>query len=351
MYKLETADMAKGYLKGHKYSSEMSAYNCFVLGQTLYEAGEYQYASEWLLEALHKVEDIENGITTEDNEEDFYDSGELDEGEDDEDDAEESEDIDYDEEADDELEDTDTTDDDTEGIKEDNQDNEFGIFPHISVIEILEYLPSALYNSGYRNLALAMNAKLLALNPENQYGLANWEIFSRSAKEESRRRSLDKPQVPDSKLQSLYSKVCNGEVQQTAREKRHLRCRYVTNNVPFYFVGPLKMEELNLEPFVAYYHQIIYDNEIKQIIGTVEGSIERSKVGENKHSRYDEVRVSKNSWLSFAEHPFLDKISKRLEDITGLTIKTGEPLQIANYGIAGHYGPHHDFFPVRSILK
>ncbi|XP_075148853.1 prolyl 4-hydroxylase subunit alpha-2-like [Haematobia irritans] len=307
-YKLDSGDMAEGYLRDFKYSSSLSAYDCFILGRILYESEDFQLASEWLTEALHKAEDIEDGVIENDE------------------DIEEMEDnIDEDESSKYEI------------IEEE-------VFPDISVIAILEYLPAALHNSGRTQLALAMNAKLLELDPENVYGLANQSLYMNGVKEQRRKRIISTPpKVSD--RERLYHQVCSGEVHQSPAEKRHLRCRYVTNNVPYYYVGPMKMEELSLDPFVAYYHQAICDDEMEDIIEAVSETLERSKVGQSSVSRYDEVRVSKNSWLRYEENRFLDKISQRLQDITGLSIRDGEYLQVVNYGIGGHYGPHHDFFP------
>jgi hypothetical protein len=36
-------------------------------------------------------------------------------------------------------------------------------------------------------------------------------------------------------------------------------------------------------------------------------------------------------------------LDKRIEMMTGLTVESAEFLQIARYGIGGHYGPHWDF--------
>ncbi|XP_013100844.1 prolyl 4-hydroxylase subunit alpha-2-like [Stomoxys calcitrans] len=429
IYKLDTEDMAEGYLEDEKFSSSMSAFDCYILGRTLYEAKDYGLASEWLLEALHKTEDLENGIVEEDYEqkEEQYlqeegegewnkkkkdamndiqinpqgknqkdvenlednlldgnvDMNEVDTDYQDEEHQENENDIVFD---DDDLYEMDSYkdhnheknqdvwgDDDLKNVNEDNEkdhekingnnDDELndtknhdiednfdaaeeeseGIFPYVSIADILEFLPAALYYSGQPQLALAMNAKLLALDPQNKYAHENGILYAHSMKEMSLTRKL--PTTPRiSEKEYLYTRVCSGELQQSPREQRHLRCRLVTNNVPYFFVGPLKLEELSLDPFVAYYHGVIHDEEIDDIIDAASNRIERSKVGPLSVTRFDDIRVSKNGWLKFKEHRFLDKIAQRLEDITGLSIAEGEDFQVVNYGIGGHYGPHHDFF-------
>ncbi|XP_008297347.1 prolyl 4-hydroxylase subunit alpha-1-like [Stegastes partitus] len=54
-------------------------------------------------------------------------------------------------------------------------------------------------------------------------------------------------------------------------------------------------------------------------------------------------RISKSAWLGAYEHPVVDKINQRIEDITGLDVSTAEDLQVANYGVGGQYEPHFDF--------
>jgi prolyl 4-hydroxylase len=45
----------------------------------------------------------------------------------------------------------------------------------------------------------------------------------------------------------------------------HLRCRYVTNNDPYFFIQPLKMEEAFLKPLLVIYHDVIFDEEIETV--------------------------------------------------------------------------------------
>lgn len=54
-------------------------------------------------------------------------------------------------------------------------------------------------------------------------------------------------------------------------------------------------------------------------------------------------RISKSAWLKDEDHEIVRRVGRRIEDMTGLTVETAEDLQIANYGIGGHYEPHFDF--------
>ncbi|GAA6092252.1 prolyl 4-hydroxylase subunit alpha-1b isoform X1, partial [Tachysurus ichikawai] len=50
-----------------------------------------------------------------------------------------------------------------------------------------------------------------------------------------------------------------------------------------------------------------------------------------------------SAWLTGYEHPVIETINQRIEDVTGLDILTAEELQVANYGVGGQYEPHFDF--------
>lgn len=60
-----------------------------------------------------------------------------------------------------------------------------------------------------------------------------------------------------------------------------------------------------------------------------------------RHSNY---RISKSAWLDRSKYDVVQTIGRRIEDMTGLTVSTAEPFQVANYGIGGHYEPHLDCF-------
>ena len=54
-------------------------------------------------------------------------------------------------------------------------------------------------------------------------------------------------------------------------------------------------------------------------------------------------RISKTAWLRRDEDDAIERIYRRVGDLTGLSMETSEELQVSNYGIGGHYEPHFDF--------
>jgi len=103
------------------------------------------------------------------------------------------------------------------------------------------------------------------------------------------------------------------------------------------------MEQLSLDPYVAYVHEILTESEMQMFKDHAKGRMERSKIGQGVNSTTTEIRTSQNTWLWHAENPWLSNIIRRLEDFTGLSSESAEPLQLINYGIGGQYEPHYDF--------
>lgn len=131
----------------------------------------------------------------------------------------------------------------------------------------------------------------------------------------------------------------------TPEQLRPLRCRYTDNNVPFLKIGPMKLEEASKEPYIVVYYDVIFDSEIELIKKMARprfrrATVQNSITGELETANY---RISKSSWLKTEEHPIIQTIVQRTEDMTGLDMTTAEELQVVNYGIGGHYEPHFDF--------
>lgn len=186
------------------------------------------------------------------------------------------------------------------------------------------------------------------------------------------------PYVYETEERRLYEMLCRNEISQTPQQIAQLKCKYVTNKSAFLKIGPLKLEEASLKPYIVVYHEVMFDSEIeffKQLarprvsliphdstpstlftsqiklllvsnfclISALQfrrATVQNHKTGALEVAHY---RISKSAWLKDEEHQYIRNIAKRVEDMTGLTATTSEELQVVNYGIGGHYEPHFDF--------
>lgn len=66
--------------------------------------------------------------------------------------------------------------------------------------------------------------------------------------------------------------------------------------------------------------------------------------GVNDSNIISQNRLSKIAWLNDFQDPMIQRVTERVTDMTGLSMKSAEHLQIQNYGIGGHYNCHLDYF-------
>lgn len=59
--------------------------------------------------------------------------------------------------------------------------------------------------------------------------------------------------------------LCRGDKEPSIEIRSQLKCRYVHQNNPYLFIGPLKEEEVYLSPRILLYRELMYDAEIKVI--------------------------------------------------------------------------------------
>ncbi|XP_076368275.1 prolyl 4-hydroxylase subunit alpha-1-like [Tachypleus tridentatus] len=289
-YKLDTSNLAKGYIQGAKHSSELTAGDCFELGRQSYNNGDFYHTVLWMQEALERNED--------------------------------------------EVEKT------------------------IDKAVILDYLSFSTYMQGNTKHALKLTNELLEIDPDHPRARSNKVYFENSlyATEEKKRGDdgdvpveatyiENKQSVSDVPEREKYEMLCRGEKLMSETEESKLKCRYFTNNHPYFLLQPIKEEEAFLKPRIVMYHNILTDKEIEVVKILAAPRLKRATVqnsvsGELETANY---RISKSAWLTNQEHDVVARISKRIEDLTGLTVSTAEELQVVNYGIGGHYEPHFDF--------
>uniref|UniRef100_A0A667ZIR5 Prolyl 4-hydroxylase subunit alpha-1 n=1 Tax=Myripristis murdjan TaxID=586833 RepID=A0A667ZIR5_9TELE len=211
----------------------------------------------------------------------------------------------------------------------------------IDKVTVLDYLSYAIYQQGEIERALEYTRRLL-------------------------KQPKKKETIPERKK---YEMLCRGEgIKMTPRRQSRLFCRYYDNNRnPQYILAPVKQEDEWDRPYIVRYLDIISSSEIEKvkqlakprlrratISNPVTGVLETAsyRISKRRATVHDpqtgklttaQYRVSKSAWLTAYEHPVIERINQRIEDLTGLEMDTAEELQVANYGVGGQYEPHFDF--------
>ncbi|CAJ0937708.1 unnamed protein product, partial [Mesorhabditis belari] len=194
--------------------------------------------------------------------------------------------------------------------------------------EILEYLAYSLYQQGNGNI--------------------KWYEDRLDGKE----LQGDLPPVVNKRVEwdgiperDAYESLCRGEGKKpTPEEQRKLYC-YYKNDRPFLKIAPIKVEIIRHNPLAVLFKQVVSDREIAVIQDLARPKLKRATVqnavtGELEHASY---RISKSAWLKEMESEVVARVNRRIGDMTNLNQETSEDLQIANYGLGGHYDPHYDF--------
>ncbi|XP_071318228.1 prolyl 4-hydroxylase subunit alpha-1a isoform X2 [Trachinotus anak] len=231
----------------------------------------------------------------------------------------------------------------------------------VDTVTILDYLSYSVYQQGDLERALEFTKRLLELDATHQRANGNLKYFeyqlAKQKKVEKReegeaaegRQRRETRGRPDDYLpeRRKYEQLCRGEgIRMTPRRQSRLFCRYYDNSRhPRYVIGPVKQEDEWDSPRIVRYHDIVSDKEMEKIKELAKPRLRRATVHDPQTGKLTTAhyRVSKSAWLGAYEHPVVDEINQRIQDITGLDVTTAEDLQVANYGVGGQYEPHFDF--------
>ena len=116
---------------------------------------------------------------------------------------------------------------------------------------------------------------------------------------------------------------------------------------------PVKIEEMHHFPiYIAMFHDLMTDSESDQIRELAVPLLTRAKVQLefNSTDTVSTTRTSQTAWFHEDQHEIVYRINRRLEAVTGLSAEQNqshsELMQVANYGMGGHYSPHYDYLIV-----
>ncbi|RMB96799.1 hypothetical protein DUI87_26866 [Hirundo rustica rustica] len=292
-YKLDPETLSRGNLPGTKYRSSLTVGDCFGMGKTAYNDGDYYHTVLWMEQALKQ-----------------HDEGE------------------------------DTT---------------------VSKVEILDYLSYAVFQFGDLHRAMELTRRLISLDSTHERAGSNLRYFEKLLEKEREEKKEKENSVnktvttTEAVVQSgayerpldylperdIYEALCRD----TSKTKR-LFCRYHDGNRnPHLLIAPFKEEDEWDSPHIVRYYDVMSDEEIEKIKQLAKPRLARATVRDPKTGvlTVASYRVSKSSWLEEDDDPVVAKVNQRMQQITGLTVKTAELLQVANYGMGGQYEPHFDF--------
>ncbi|XP_055082365.1 prolyl 4-hydroxylase subunit alpha-2 isoform X2 [Periophthalmus magnuspinnatus] len=302
-YQLDSEAFAQGKLPGTHSDARLTVDDCFGMGKTAYNDADYYHAVLWMQQALRQ----------------------LDAGEE----------------------------------------------AEVPKSDILDYLSYSVYQMGDLPRAIELTRRLVQIDPNHQRAGGNLRYFEvllskqmneqREALEQATEEPIQlgtytrpKDHLPE---REAYEALCRGEgVQMNEARRSRLFCRYQDGQRnPRLLLRPLMEEDEWDSPHIVRYIDFLSDEEINKIKELAKPRLARATVRDPKTGVLTtaQYRVSKSAWLEGEEDPVIERVNKRIEDVTGLTVDTAELLQVANYGVGGQYEPHYDFSrrPFDSNLK
>ena len=164
-----------------------------------------------------------------------------------------------------------------------------------------------------------------------------------------------------------FNRLCKGEVLLPAGHSKDITCSLLHHFNPYLRLGPFKMEDQSLSPYVTVFRDFLAESEMEHYKEYSRHRLFRSEFGGNKQGV---TRTSKQTWLHdyndgtfhynnntrLGVGPYIHKedillhkdnvgvgISDRITLATGLYAGAsggGEAFQVANYGLGGYYGYH-----------
>ncbi|XP_066197902.1 prolyl 4-hydroxylase subunit alpha-2 isoform X1 [Saccopteryx leptura] len=291
-YKLDPDTISKGELPGTKHQAVMSADDCFGLGRSAYNEGDYYHTVLWMEQVLKQLDAGEEAITTK--------------------------------------------------------------------AQVLDYLSYAVFQLGDQHRALELTRRLLSLDPSHERAGGNLRYFEQLLEEEREKIVSNQTEADKATQGSIYERpvdylperdvyesLCRGEgVGLTPQRQKRLFCRYHHGyKTPQLLIAPFKEEDEWDSPHIVRYYDVMSDEEIQRIKEIAKPKLARATVRDPKTGvlTVASYRVSKSSWLEEDDDPVVARVNRRMQHITGLTVKTAELLQVANYGMGGQYEPHFDF--------
>ncbi|NWI48457.1 P4HA3 hydroxylase, partial [Picathartes gymnocephalus] len=216
-----------------------------------------------------------------------------------------------------------------------------------SLEDALDYLAFSYFMAGNISHALSLSREFLRYDPSNQRvsrNVAKYKKLLEMGMGARGRWDWQGCHGPPALLSPPDALLGPPSPQAAPEQLRHLACSYETNSSPYLLLQPAKKEMVQIQPYVALYHDFITDAEAETIKGLAGPWLQRSVVASGEKQQKAEYRISKSAWLKDTADPVVRALDQRIAAVTGLDLRPpyAEYLQVVNYGLGGHYEPHFD---------
>uniref|UniRef100_A0A1B6GEX8 procollagen-proline 4-dioxygenase n=2 Tax=Cuerna arida TaxID=1464854 RepID=A0A1B6GEX8_9HEMI len=148
----------------------------------------------------------------------------------------------------------------------------------------------------------------------------------------------------DPNFMTRFNTLCRAVTGSSLQPQHVLSCRYVHYNKTRLRLGPFRAEELQLDPPVLLFHDVISDAEIREVQKcAIRSKMEASEIYNERDEAYvNRDRSSESSDLRPRECSVMVRLLQRLGDMTNLDVATAETSQVTRYGVGGEYLFHFD---------
>ena len=150
-----------------------------------------------------------------------------------------------------------------------------------------------------------------------------------------------------------HQALCRGQTLLPESVSKHLTCYYSTRNQTYFYLHPIAVEEVYPAPHqILVFHHVISPSECDQVAEIASKLLRQSAIGQEK--QLSDLRLSQSYWIEDRKHEVVDKLSLRMNMLTGLQTSAlydehyegrreeYEYLQIGSYGTGGYYDAHQD---------
>ncbi|KAH8411173.1 hypothetical protein KR222_009647 [Zaprionus bogoriensis] len=120
-----------------------------------------------------------------------------------------------------------------------------------------------------------------------------------------------------------------------------LSCSYNFLNTPFLRLAPFKMEELNRDPHIVMYHNVLSDLEVEEM-KDLSVDMENGLSGPIRENQTESLDIVARATRLTVPSPLRERINHRMTDMTGMDLSEFPELLISNYGLGTYFQPHHD---------